>query len=77
MWADKGKNQHVVKRDDGWAVRGEGNSKDTSHHRILGEAADAAWVIAQNQRSKVLIYGRNNKIRERDLYGNDPYPPKG
>lgn len=28
-----GKNQHVVKRDNGWAVRGEGNSKDTSHHR--------------------------------------------
>ncbi|WP_201035697.1 DUF2188 domain-containing protein, partial [Salmonella enterica] len=28
-----GKNQHVVKRDDGWAVRGEKNTRDTSHHR--------------------------------------------
>lgn len=27
-----GKNQHVVKRDDGWAVRGENNQRDTSHH---------------------------------------------
>ncbi|WP_430962445.1 DUF2188 domain-containing protein [Pseudomonas putida] len=44
---------------------------------MLGEAADAARAIAQNQRSKVLIHGENNKIRERDLYGNDPYPPKG
>ena len=25
----KGKNQHVVKHPDGWAVKGEGNSKAT------------------------------------------------
>lgn len=33
-----GKNQHVVKRDDGWAVRGERNQRDTSHHRTQSEA---------------------------------------
>jgi len=44
--AGKGKNQHVVKRDEGWAVRGEGNSKDTSHHRTQQEAADAARQAA-------------------------------
>ena len=72
-----GKNQHVVKRDNGWAVRGEGNSKDTSHHNTQKEAADAARDIARNQRSEVLIHGKDNRIRERDSYGNDPYPPKG
>jgi len=75
--AGRGKNQHVVKRDDGWAVRGEGNSKDTSHHRTQQEATDAARDIAQNQKSEVLIHGRDGKIRDRDSYGNDPYPPKG
>ncbi|EPM57928.1 hypothetical protein A264_18480 [Pseudomonas syringae pv. actinidiae ICMP 19071] len=75
--AGKGKNQHVVKRDDGWAVRGEGNSKDTSHHRTQQEAADVARGIAQNQKSEVLIHGKDGKIRDRDSYGNDPYPPKG
>lgn len=75
--AVKGKNQHVVKRDEGWAVRGEGNTKDTSHHLTQQEAADAARAIAQNQKSEVLIHGRDNKIRERDSYGNDPCPPKG
>ena len=72
-----GKNQHVVKRDEGWAVRGEGHTKDTSHHRTQKEAADAARQIAQNQKSEVLIHGRDNLIRERDSYGNDPHPPKG
>jgi hypothetical protein len=26
-----GKNQHVVRHNDGWAIRGEHNSKITSH----------------------------------------------
>ena len=45
-----GKNQHVVKRDDGWAVRGAGNQRDTSHHRTQSEAERAARDIAINQR---------------------------
>ena len=48
-----------------------------SHHRTQKEAADAARQIAQNQKSEVLIHGRDNLIRERDSYGNDPHPPKG
>lgn len=70
-------NQHVVKRPDGWAVRGEGNSRDTSHHDTQAEAQARAREIAQNQHSEVLIHGRDGKIRDRDSYGNDPYPPKG
>ncbi len=72
-----GKNQHVVKRSDGWAVRGEGNSKDTSHHRTQRDAAEAARSIARNQHSEVFIHGRDNRFRERDSYGNDPFPPEG
>ena len=72
-----GKNQHVVKRPDGWAVRGAGNSRDTSHHATQGEAIDAARQIAQNQRSEMLIHNRQGRIRARDSFGNDPYPPRG
>lgn len=71
-----GKNQHVVKREDGWAVRGEGNSKDTSHHPTQKAAQEAAREIAQNQRSEVVTHGRDGKIRDKDSYGNDPNPPK-
>ena len=72
-----GKNQHDVPRDDQWAVRGAGNSRDTSHHSTQAEAERAARDIAMNQKSEVLIHGENGRIRERNSYGNDPYPPKG
>lgn len=72
-----GKNQHVVKRDDGWAVRGAGKQRDTSRHRTQSEAERAARDITINQRSEVLIHGENGRIRERNSYGNDPHPPKG
>ena len=70
-------NQHVVKRDKGWAVKGEGNTKASSVHKTQKEAIDAAKLIAQNQRGEVVIHGTNGKIRAKDSYGNDPHPPKG
>ncbi|MCK9533130.1 MAG: DUF2188 domain-containing protein [Pseudomonas sp.] len=72
-----GKNQHVVKRDNGWAVRGENNTRDTSHHPTQKDAFESARDIAKNQKSEVFIHGTNGKIRERNTYGNDPFPPKG
>jgi uncharacterized protein YdaT len=70
-------NQHVVKRPEGWAVRGEGNTRDTAQYDTQAEAEQRAREIAQNQHGEVLIHGRDGKIRARDSYGNDPYPPKG
>jgi hypothetical protein len=70
------KDQHVVQRDDGWAVRGEGNSRDTSHHSTQQQAYDAAREIAQNQRSEVVVHGRDGRIRDSDSFGSDPNPPK-
>lgn len=72
-----GKNQHVVKRDNGWAVLGENNTRDTSHHRTQEEARLAAREIAKNQKSEVVIHGVDGRIRDKDSYGNDPFPPKG
>lgn len=72
-----GKNQHVVPHPDGWAVKGEGNSKSTKVTQTQQEAISYAREIAKNQESELLIHGKNGAIRERDSYGNDPYPPKG
>lgn len=72
-----GKNQHVVPRDEQWAVRGAGNSRDTSHHGTQAEAERAAREIAINQKSEVLIHREDGRIRERNSYGRDPSPPKG
>lgn len=72
-----GKNQHVVPRGDEWAVLGDGNTRDTSHHSTQAEAFEAAREIAKNQKSEVFLHGTDGKIRERNTYGHDPYPPKG
>jgi uncharacterized protein YdaT len=71
-----GKKQHVVPRDSGWAVRGEGNSRDTSHHGTQRDAIDAARDIAQNQKTEVVVHRPDGRIRDSDSYGNDPNPPK-
>jgi hypothetical protein len=72
-----GKNQHVVPHGDDWAVRGEGNDRVTSVHSTQGEAERAAREIAINQRSEVVIHRSDGRIREKNSYGNDPYPPEG
>lgn len=74
---DMRKNQHVVKTPSGWGVRGERNSKITENFPKQKEAIERAREIAINQRSEVLIHGENGRIRERNSYGNDPFPPKG
>ncbi|MEF9924580.1 MAG: DUF2188 domain-containing protein, partial [Muribaculaceae bacterium] len=40
-------------------------------------AIEKAMDIAINQQSELFIHGENGKIRDRNSYSNDPYPPKG
>ncbi|MBE9465490.1 DUF2188 domain-containing protein [Dyadobacter subterraneus] len=72
-----GKNQHVVPHNGDWGVRGEGNSRVTVITQTQAEAIQRAREIAINQQSELLIHGRNGQIRERNSYGNDPFPPEG
>ncbi len=71
------KGQHVVPRSGKWAVRKSGADRVTRKYATQGEAIKAARDIARNQRTEVYIHGRDGRIRERDSYGNDPFPPKG
>ncbi|QZO13360.1 DUF2188 domain-containing protein [Pseudoalteromonas piscicida] len=71
-----GKNQWVVQTDDGWGVRGEGNERLSGRYDTQKEAIDAARETARRQESELIIQGRDGKIRARDSYGNDPFPPK-
>lgn len=72
----KGKNQHVVKHPDGWAVKGENNSKATKITRTQAQAIEVAQNIAKRQESDTKIHGKDGKIRAGNSYGNDPCPPK-
>lgn len=71
-----GKNQHVVPHGDKWAVKGAGNKKATKVTDTQKEANEIAKEIAKKQKSEVLIHGKNGKIRDKNSYGNDDYPPK-
>ena len=72
-----GKNQHVVKVNNSWGVRGEGNSKITKIVPTQKEAIHIGKGIAKNQNSELIIHGTNGKIREKNSYGNDQCPPRG
>jgi hypothetical protein len=72
-----GKNQHVVPHKGGWAVKGEGNTKVTSIQPTQSKAAEVARSIAKNQSSETVIHRPDGRIRAKDSYGNDPFPPKG
>lgn len=73
----KGKNQHVVKHPEGWAIIGAGNERATKVTPTQKEAIDKAREIAQNQKSELFIHGKDGRIRERDSHGNDPREIKG
>jgi hypothetical protein len=72
-----GKNQHIVKHLGGWAVKGEGNEKSTVITKTQAEAIKIGRDIAINQQSELVIHGTNGKIREKNSFGNDTFPPKG
>jgi hypothetical protein len=73
----QGKDQHIVPHPDGWAVLSEGASKPTQVFSTQQEAINKGRDIAINQQSELLIHNREGKIRDKNSYGNDPYPPKG
>ena len=70
------KNQWVIKYHSIWAVKGEGNTKVTKITKTQKEAIDIAREIAKNQKSELIIQNTEGKIRSKDSYGNDPYPPE-
>lgn len=73
-----GKNQHVTHRPDGkWQHIGAGNERATGVYDTQREAIDSARDAAIKQQSELVIHGKNGQIREKNSYGNDPYPPKG
>lgn len=71
------KNQHVVPHRDGWAVKGAGNERATRVVETQREAIGIARDIARKQQTELFIHRENGQIRERNSYGNDPFPPKG
>lgn len=71
-----GKNQHITPKDGKWQVIGSGNSKATKIFNTQKEAIDYGKNIAINQQSELVIHNKQGRIRDKDSYGNDDFPPE-
>ena len=71
------KNLHVVPKDGKWSVRRTGSSRASGIYNTQREAVEKAMQIARNQHVELYIHGRDGRIRERNSYSRDSYPPKG
>ena len=68
---------HVIPEDGHWIVKKAGAERATRVTETQDEASSRAREIWKNQRAELLIHGKDGKIRQKNSYGNDPYPPKG
>jgi hypothetical protein len=70
--------QHVIKKQDGWALKGEGNVRHAERGMKTEEhVRQRAEKMALNKRSDVIIHRPNGRIWDRESDCNDPFPPKG
>lgn len=70
------KNVHIVQRDNGWATMREGGQRASQVFDTQARAIEAGRQMARQGQGELLIHGQDGRIRSRDSYGNDPYPPK-
>lgn len=70
------KNVHVVQRDSGWGTLREGAQRATQVYDTQAQAIQAGRQMARKEQGELLIHGEDGRIRARDSFGNDPYPPK-
>lgn len=73
------KNIHVAraKNNRDWAVKSAGSTKAYRNVSTQLEAIAIGKSIAKHNKSELLIHGRDGKIREKNSYGKDNFPPKG
>ena len=69
--------QHVVPAGVEWAVKKSNSDRVTKIFDSQREAISRAIKIAVNQKSEVVIHGKDGRIREKNSYGKDPFPPRG
>ena len=70
------KDRHVVPHGSDWAVRRPGAERVASTHDTQREAIDRARDIARQTGGEVVIHRRDGRIRDKDSYGKDPFPPR-
>lgn len=70
------KNVHIVPRDGGWGVLREGNHRAGSIHRKQDTAIAEGHGAAKRDHVELVVHGLDGRIRAKDSFGNDPFPPR-
>lgn len=70
------RNQHVIPTKDGWAVKRAGSLRATKVFDTQQEAIERGREIARNQRSELLIHGRDGRIREKNTSSSSCRSPR-
>jgi hypothetical protein len=70
-------NIHTVQLPNGdWATKREGKPTPLSTHKTQADAMKQGAFLAKLDGVEHVIHGRDGKIRDKDSYGNDPFPPR-
>ena len=71
-------NYHTTPDGNGrWQVKKEGAKRTSGNFDTQKEAMNQEKSLAKKNKSEHFIHGRDGSIRDRDSYGNDPFPPRG
>lgn len=72
------KSIHVTPHKSGaWQVKTAGNEKATKVCTTQKECISHATTQAKNNGAELYVHNKQGQIREKNSYGNDPFPPKG
>ena len=70
-------NNMTLKQNSGWAVKKQGSDRVSSVHSSQTDAWAEARRLARGSGGEALLKGSDGRIRARNTYGKDPFPPKG
>lgn len=72
------KGHHVVTNlNGGWSVIRSGAERASKTFSTQQDAVGYARDAARKSQGELYVHGRDGRIRERNSYGRDPFPPKG
>jgi hypothetical protein len=65
------------RRDGTWSVKKVDANRASSIHSTQADAWKETRRLARGEGSEAFLQGKDGKIRARNSYGNDPFPPRG
>lgn len=73
----KSKNYWTVKNGENWSVKKEESSRASSNHSTQYDAWKETRRLARGSGGEAILQGRDGKIRAKNSYGYDSFPPRG